>query len=245
MSYAPLAFLLALGGASALALLAPGPAVQPGQLLPAHAALRNDCAACHRLVRGVESARCRACHPLESIGRSRPGLAQLHAPLGEIECFACHAEHAGRLGRAPAARFRHELIQGSLREECDRCHAQRAPADELHAASAACGACHTTRAWQLATYDHTKWFRFDKDHPARCGDCHAPGSGFKSYTCATCHPASKIAHEHDEVAARDLSNCVECHRSGDKHEAEGREHGEREERDEHEGREEHGEREHR
>ena len=276
MNRALVVFLLTLGGASAWAALRPGPSVQPGELLPGHAALRNDCAACHALGRGVESERCRTCHPLESIGQKRKELATLHAPLAQIECFACHAEHAGRLGRAPAARFRHERIEGSLREDCQRCHAAmrpadarhagavehcaachstsgwkpagfdhalvaagtscaschaaRAPTDELHAASPDCSACHSTNSWKSANYDHSRWFRFDEHHPARCGDCHEPGRGFKTYTCATCHSASQIAHEHDEVGARDLKNCVECHRSGNKHDAE---HGGERAREEH------------
>ena len=266
MNRAALTFLSTLALASVFAFLAPARAIQPGQLLEKHAQLRDDCTACHALGSGVESSRCRNCHALDSIGRDRPAIAQLHAPLAAVECFACHAEHAGRLGRAPAARFRHEMLATQQRADCRLCHAQqtpkdavhanagdscsachatagwkpahfehgvlapgascagchgkRAPSDELHAQSQDCGACHSTRAWQPATYDHSRWFRFDRDHPARCGDCHEPGRGFKSYTCAACHPASQIAHEHDELGTRELSNCVECHRSGDKHEAE-------------------------
>ncbi len=287
MNRALTVFLLTFAGGGAWAALAPGPAIQPGQLLAAHAQLRNDCAACHALGSGVESARCVKCHERASIGltpgRPRPDVAALHAPLAEVECAACHAEHAGRLGRAPAARFRHEMIESDLRADCRRCHdaqrpadalhkaagnscaachtseswkpasfehsvlgrddscagchASKAPSDELHAqlkslAESDCRACHATDTWKSATYDHARWFRFDRNHPARCNDCHEPAQGFKTYTCNTCHPMSRMQHEHDEVGARDLAKCAECHKSGNKHDAEhggeGREGGKRE-----------------
>ncbi|MBK7644318.1 MAG: class III cytochrome C family protein [Planctomycetes bacterium] len=226
-----LAFLSTVVLASSWAAFAPAPAIQPGQLLDAHATLRDRCSACHVLGSGVRSARCEECHARALIGvehadgtalaTPRPGIASLHAGLTALECSACHAEHAGRLGRAPAARFTHELLGAELRSDCARCHAQVKPADALHTdAGEQCQACHTTQAWKPATYEHSRWFRFDKDHPPRCDTCHEPGSGFKTYTCAQCHPWSRIAHEHDELGGRDLKNCVECHRSGDKHDAE-------------------------
>jgi hypothetical protein len=64
MTRALFVFLITLGGASAWAAFRPGVTIQPGELLHGHAALRNDCSACHALGRGVESERCRICHPL-------------------------------------------------------------------------------------------------------------------------------------------------------------------------------------
>ena len=239
MSRTPIVFLATALAATLWATLAPGSAIQPGELLPAHAALRDSCSACHDPGHGVESARCRTCHTSREIAGRRPELGPLHQELAALECSTCHAEHAGRLGRAPAARFRHALLPAARRDECALCHARRTPADELHAglsadAERASGRCHTSEAWTPASFEHARFFRFDEHHPARCADCHPAGQGFRSYSCASCHPASAIAHEHDEVAARELSNCVECHRSGSKHEGERRERGFESRKGEHE-----------
>lgn len=230
------AFLVTVAVAGACAVLWPGPSIQPGQLLAAHAPLRNDCLACHAVGRGAEAARCVKCHALSGIGlvrvggaplpAPRPAVQRLHEPLAGVQCSGCHAEHAGRLGSGLATRFRHEVLTPPVRDDCANCHATQRPADEIHAAAAACGACHSTRGWKPASFDHDRYFRFDEDHPPRCADCHASGRGFKSYSCDKCHPPARIASEHREEGIQDFADCVTCHRSADEHEA-GRGGGER------------------
>jgi hypothetical protein len=90
-----------------------------------------------------------------------------------------------------------------------------------------------------ATFDHDRYFRLDRDHNARCATCHVRND-YRRYTCYGCHehtPAN-IRGEHIEEGIGDFADCVECHRSGDKHDARGhgrehdREHGHREHREE-------------
>lgn len=274
------AFLVTLVVAGAWAMLSPGASIQPGQLLAGHASLHDDCLACHTVASGVEAAKCVKCHAVASIGLAqtngtalvvpRPAVQRLHAPLVNVECAACHAEHAGRLGGGRAARFRHDALPTPLRDDCARCHEPQRPTDAVHRASAAacgtchatdgwkparfehatlpqgtscapchaanapsdelhaqnantpatdCGVCHTSNAWKPATFAHEKYFRFDRNHPPRCADCHEPGKGYATYSCESCHPMSKIAGEHREEGIQDFKDCVKCHRTGDEDDA--------------------------
>jgi mono/diheme cytochrome c family protein len=87
-----------------------------------------------------------------------------------------------------------------------------------------CGHCHTTDKWKPSTFDHTKYFRFDGNHPSNCVDCHDVNKTFNTYSCYNCntHNPAKIEKKHIKEGIRNSSNCVECHRSGDEKEAEGR-----------------------
>lgn len=69
----------------------------PGPLSSAHAFLKEDCAACHTPVKGVEDATCVACHANETVLVQRQPTA-FHADIaGSNNCVACHKEHgAGR-----------------------------------------------------------------------------------------------------------------------------------------------------
>ena len=77
--------------------------------------------------------------------------------------------------------------------------------------------------WKPATFDHERYFRFDKHHTTDCQTCHV-SSDYGSYTCYGCHEhsRSKIREEHVEEGIVDYENCVECHRSSDEEEAEQR-----------------------
>ena len=68
-----------------------------GPLSSAHAFLKEDCAACHTPVKGVEDATCVACHANETVLVQRQPTA-FHADIaGSNNCVACHKEHdAGR-----------------------------------------------------------------------------------------------------------------------------------------------------
>lgn len=217
---------------SLVALVEPGAALMPGELLPGHAQLRDDCLACHELLHGVRRDRCARCHDPTTIGVVRVGgavaaepresVAALHRNIGQAECALCHAEHAGRLDGDRAARFEHEALPVETRVGCGACHAGQRPDDAIHAdADEQCGACHGTVHWKPATFDHAKYFRFDGHHPARCADCHAPGAGFRTYSCAGCHEhdPARIEAKHRKEGITDVSDCAKCHPSGDEDES--------------------------
>lgn len=151
--------------------------------------------------------------------------------------MACHAVHASERHRKEVV-FQHGLLSPEARDECRSCHLQQMPADDLHrGAQGSCAQCHETSGWRPAHFEHTKYFRFDHNHPAECRTCHVDSTSFSVYSCYGCHEhdPARIAAEHREEGIQNFEDCARCHRSGNEEEAEGRsewgeggEHGEEE-----------------
>lgn len=213
----------------ALTIFAPHLMIQPGKLIDAHLELTTDCFACHSPFLGSSPEKCVHCHKVEEIGlKTSKGLAitkekknvAFHQKLIEDDCVACHADHKGVQAFKPIGQFSHELVVQETREQCNSCHSN--PGDALHQKiKGNCAQCHTIEAWTPATFEHDEYFRFDRHHPADCEKCHVQND-YSTYTCYGCHEhsRSKIRSEHVEEGIYDYENCVECHRSGDEHEAE-------------------------
>ncbi len=235
-------------------IIAPHKTIMPGKLIDAHAELSDDCFACHTPFTGTSAAKCITCHKVAEIGlKTTTGLpiakekknVAFHQQLIEDDCVACHSDHRGVQAFRPIGTFSHRLLDPAQQQQCTDCHAN--PGDALHQkVRGNCSACHTQEAWTPATFDHDRYFRFDRHHDAECATCHI-NNDYSAYTCYGCHEhsRSRIRGEHVEEGIYDFENCVECHRSGDEHEAEYRwrsqrsgERGSRSRREEHE----HGER---
>lgn len=151
-------------------------------------------------------------------------MAALHRALGDAECHRCHLEHSGVSRDRARLRFTHDVLPAASRGDCVACHGGERPRDRLHAqAGDACGSCHRGERWKPASFDHDRYFRFDANHPPRCGDCHDPGGDLRSYDCTRCHEHSRarIIAEHREERVTDLDRCARCHRSGSEHEGGG------------------------
>jgi len=202
--------------------------ISPGNLIDAHAELATDCFACHTSFIGSRPAKCIACHKVEEIGKkTTKGLhiaeekknVAFHQQLIEGDCMSCHSDHNGVMAFRPISFFSHSILELTLKKQCDSCHNN--PVDDLHRKiKGNCGQCHTPDAWIPATFDHEKYFRFDRDHDTECVTCHT-NYDYTSYTCYGCHEHSRseIREEHVEEGIRDYEVCVDCHRSGDEDEA--------------------------
>jgi hypothetical protein len=211
-----------------LAIFVPQLMVSPGKPVEAHIDLADDCFACHTPFIGSTAEQCITCHTVADIGiKTTKGLSidkeqknvAFHQKLVEEDCMACHSEHKGVQPFRPIGQFSHELLQTSVKEQCDSCHSN--PDDGFHRKiTGNCAQCHSNDAWLPATFEHEKYFRFDKDHNTECATCHI-NNDYAKYTCYGCHEhsRSKIREEHYEEGIRDYENCVECHRSGDEDEA--------------------------
>lgn len=211
-----------------LAIFYPHLMISPGKPIDAHAELATDCFACHTPFIGSRPSKCIACHKVDEIGlKSTRGLAiakekksvAFHQKLIEEDCVACHSDHKGVKAFRPISQFSHKLLEPDLQKQCDGCHAN--PGDSLHLKiKGNCGQCHSQENWLPATFEHEKYFRFDRDHTTECETCHI-NSDYADYTCYGCHEhsRSKIREEHVEEGIRDYENCVKCHRSGDEDEA--------------------------
>jgi hypothetical protein len=193
----------------------------PGHVSPGHAALADDCFACHAPWGGASAARCTACHRPADIGvRTVAGQAlparrphvPFHQQLARPDCMACHGGHKGLAG-AIRAQFKHELLAPRSRSECAACHVP--PADGLHRNLAGrCADCHATSAWKPANFEHERYFVLDTNHRVACTTCHT-GANFSSYSCTGCHEHSpeRLRAEHAEEGIRASNDCVRCHRS--------------------------------
>jgi len=202
--------------------------ISPGKPVEAHIDLADDCFACHTPFIGSTAEQCIDCHAVADIGiKTTKGLlidkeqknVAFHQKLVEEDCMACHSEHKGVQPFRPIGQFSHELLQTSVKEQCDSCHSN--PADGFHKKiTGNCSQCHSNESWLPATFDHEKYFRFDKDHNTECATCHI-NNDYTNYTCYGCHEHSRsnIREEHLEEGIRDYENCVDCHRSGDEDEA--------------------------
>lgn len=213
----------------ALAILAfayPHLMVSPGKLIPGHSELETDCFACHVAFRGATTERCTTCHQPQQIGRlttlGRPIEKPLtstpfHQKLLKGDCLACHSDHAGVKRFRREGRFDHALLQADARTQCQSCH--QAPDDVLHRKiEGNCSQCHDEAGWVPATFEHDEYFVLDGDHDVECVTCHLHND-YSRYTCYGCHEHSpeKIRREHIEEGIRDFRDCVDCHRSADKH----------------------------
>ncbi|NGZ27846.1 MAG: class III cytochrome C family protein, partial [Magnetococcales bacterium] len=131
----------------------------------------------------------------------------------------CHSDHAGIAKYRVSGRFSHQLLQETTRSQCTTCH--RRPDDPFHRqASQQCTQCHGMDKWKPATFNHEKYFSFDRDHNVKCAVCH-PGEDYKKYTCYGCHEHSvaKVRKKHVKEGINDYERCVLCHRNADEHAA--------------------------
>lgn len=198
----------------------PGRFLNPGRVTAGHARIGTDCFQCHRPFLGPDDRKCVACHKPGRIGLGKPGKTAFHRQLQENRCVNCHTDHQGAQAAKATRAFDHALLAPANRSGCRQCHAP--PGDTLHRqARGECSACHGDRRWKPATFDHTRFFRFDRHHPADCASCH-PDQRYDRYTCYDCHEhsRSKIREEHLEEGIRNFNDCTTCHRSGDEEEAE-------------------------
>ena len=214
-----------------LACVFPQRMLAPGPLVPAHAALANDCFACHAPLRGPAADLCIACHVLADIGlrttqgvaitaghsgTARPLRRSFHQDLTTQDCMACHSDHAGpKLTQGSHQRFSHDQLREQARARCEACHAP--PSNDLHRTwTDGCAQCHTTQAWKPATFKHDAHFLLDQDHNTACTTCHL-GGDHSRYTCYGCHEhtPAKVRAQHAEEGIRNIEDCVACHRSAD------------------------------
>lgn len=204
--------------------------VSPGKLIAGHKLLETDCFACHAPLTGASPTRCVACHKVADIGRlTTAGLAivkprtatPFHQQLISQDCMACHSDHAGVKRYHLQGRFDHGLLAQASRDQCQSCH--KKPKDALHQQiDGNCLQCHTQQKWTPASFEHDKYFALDSDHNAACVTCHAR-SDYSRYNCYGCHEHTQanIRREHIEEGISKFDNCVECHRSANKHDIKG------------------------
>ncbi|MBI3138840.1 MAG: class III cytochrome C family protein [Sphingobacteriales bacterium] len=187
----------------------------------------HSCLSCHTDHKGVNPAMatgqfnhsvitssllntCTSCH-------KQPGDS-LHNHL-TAACGNCHNTNNWKSG----ASFDHNMIEPSIRNECQSCH--KPPVDNYHQSiTNNCQKCHTTGKWVPSTFEHSAYFRLDKDHNVSCNTCHT-NNVLTSYTCYGCHEhtESRMLEKHNEEGIYTITKCASCHKSADEHDIRGRE----------------------
>lgn len=211
----------------ALAFVYPAFMVSPGKLSAGHAALGEDCFACHQPFKGASETRCQSCHKLEDIGvrdtKGKPVMrrkikSSFHRSLLKTDCMACHTLHQGsKLTHSDIRKFSHSMLHTDVRKACASCHVK--PADDLHRPlTANCSSCHRIGAWKPAQFSHAS---LPKAALAQCQTCHRKPDDrmhrqFNS-GCASCHATkawepSTFRHSRYFVLDKDHNaDCATCH----------------------------------
>lgn len=187
-----------------------------------------ECTSCHREGYRVDQRACDACHR----AADAPFMMLHLAAYGE-DCLFCHngsgtADYDHRFfplegGHADLkCRSCHQTTAFAvIRADCVACHAE----PELHAGQFGtdCALCHTIARWsevRLAAH------AFPLDHAQEdgitipCLTCHP--TNYVTYTCygSGCHVQPETEAKHIEEGIFDFADCMKCHPTGRKDEAE-------------------------
>jgi hypothetical protein len=208
-------------------------------LTGAHAAV--DCDSCHKGAATSQfqamSTECYSCHSGEFKNTSNPN----HATAGfSTTCTLCHGTDTWL-----SANFDHSSVGFPLTgghavppRQCTDCHVNnnynltsttcitchlkdyQGTTNPNHAAAnfpSNCAQCHTTTAWQPATFDHSMTnFPLTGSHtvpPRQCTDCHVNNNyNLTSNTCVTCHLKDfQGTNNPNHVTSGFAQTCETCH----------------------------------
>lgn len=199
----------------------------------AHA--QADCNACHQgepiaLYEGTP-VDCYSCHATDYHATSEPA----HGPAGfGHDCSECHdltgASWGGDRFLHPAtfpltgAHARtacascHTDGFGGLDTDCFACHQAdyESTTDPDHVAAefpVACSGCHTTTAWEPASFDHdaTRFALTGAHRTTDCASCHSAGYAGTPSDCYACHQTDYETADPDHGAAGFPIDCAACH----------------------------------
>ena len=197
----------------------------------AHANLKcNDCH--HQQFKGT-SQQCNDCHHEKYLASRSPAHATFQFPT---DCELCHNQvswndaqfdHLQRSGFALDGAHRratctscHQNNQVSgLPRDCYGCHSNnfQNTSDPNHVAgnfSHNCTICHTTEAWQPATFDHNQTnFPLTGAHKSvQCQDCHTNTYTGTPTDCYSCHQDNyHNTSDPNHQAAGFPTTCQDCH----------------------------------
>lgn len=198
--------------------------VMPGKLSAAHAQLETACNACHTPVKGIDDAKCIACHATNAALIQRQPTA-FHATINN--CSSCHAEHLSvnanlramdhevlaRIGKQMTEekkgsavidkmvlRDEYSLVsQLEAKLDCASCHSTKDKHQGLFGTD--CASCHATAQWTIPKFQHPSVLSIN------CNQCHqAPPSHYMEHFAMV---SQKIAGQEKAI----VSQCYKCHQT--------------------------------
>ncbi|MFN7942612.1 MAG: NAD(P)-binding domain-containing protein [Thermoanaerobaculia bacterium] len=175
-----------------------------------------DCYSCHRddynatrepnhLAAGYPTT-CTACHNTTSWSAATFDHTRAGFPLeGAHRALACSQCHARGYAGTPA--------------ECYACHQSdfQGARDPNHVQAGfptSCSSCHSTTAWQPATFDHARSsFPLEGAHRTiPCADCHRSGYSGTPADCYSCHRTDyQNTRDPNHVTTGFPTTCQSCH----------------------------------
>ncbi|MCB9208040.1 MAG: hypothetical protein H6609_01585 [Ignavibacteriales bacterium] len=204
----------------------------------------SNCFDCHsqNTFEGL-SQDCITCHQSDFNSTADPN----HIASGfSNDCMECHTTNPGWQPATFAQHDNffqlvgaHKLIESDCAKchttgftntpnQCSDCHINNYnnTADPNHQAAGFgtdCESCHTSNAWQPATFDHDNQFFpiYSGSHKGEwneCSDCHTNASNFQVFECITCHEHNQndMNEEHNGVNGYvyESNACYSCHPTG-------------------------------
>ena len=182
----------------------------PGELSLAHAALKENCAACHTPVKGVEAVNCAVCHANnEALLQRQPTAFHAHIQ----SCSQCHIEHEGvnrrptKMDHLALARFGlRELDEGAADSERRQVSGQLLGWIKQHGAREGAETSHPLITPEEMILD--------------CASCHSnQDKHFKLFgqDCAQCHATAQWTIPAFQHPSPRSTNCAQCHQAPPSH----------------------------
>ena len=211
-------------------------------LTGAHAAIANDCAACHNGDYINTPNECVGCHQTDFSTSINPPHQALGFPT---DCASCHTT---QVGWAPAQFPIHDNFyplngaHAAIANECATCHNGdyintpntcvgchqsdfNGTTDPNHTSAnfpTDCASCHSENSWTPSTFEHDAMYFpiYSGTHNGvwnQCAECHQNPSDFTQFTCTTCHQNPETNNQHQTVSgySYNSSACLACHPTGE------------------------------
>lgn len=191
--------------------------------------LNVDCYACH--IQNYNSTQnpnhlnanfskdCQDCHNVSSLSWTSTNIDHSFFPLtgGHAlpSCFSCHQQGGNYSGLSP---------------DCYSCHATdynntTNPNHQSVSFPTTCVDCHSTAAWQPATFNHdNQYFPIysgtHQDKWTQCSECHTTSNNYSLFSCIACHEHNRTdtdaKHQGVQGYNYNSADCFACHPQGRK-----------------------------
>ena len=210
-------------GKTVRAILSPSswqPMVAPGELSKPHTFLKNNCAACHTPVKGVEAKNCIICHA-DNLALLQRQPSAFHADIGQ--CSTCHREHQGRV--ASTTKMDHMALAriGIKRLESTP---QRGSADVAQIRRWLHEAANSPQPARSQPGEISVMAQFDfpllqpEESLLNCATCHSTKDrhrGLFGNDCAQCHATAKWTLPDFRHPSSASQSCSQCHQAPPSH----------------------------
>ena len=205
------------------------------ELTGAHASISGNCAACHNQNYNTTPNTCYACHTANYNSAVNPNHITNNF---STDCQTCHSSNAWKPGTFDhnTTGFALTGAHATISNECASCHngnyvstpntcyachsanynSAVNPNHVTNNFSTDCQTCHSSNAWNPATFDHNNTgFALTGAHATianNCASCHNGNYVSTPNTCYACHAANyNNSTNPNHLAANFPTNCESCH----------------------------------